>query len=91
MIYLDSRYADGPLFKALDARTGTHVQSVFRQWPTFSKQTYYYEVSTIDRIEGIAVQTLGNPELWWQIMDLNPEIINPFEIPAGTLLRIPYE
>ena len=91
MIYLDSRYADGPLFKAADSRTGTFIQSVFREWPAYEVKYHWYVVTEIDRIENIAVQTLGNPELWWQIMDINPEILNPFEIPAGTELRIPNE
>jgi len=32
---------------------------------------------------------LGLPEYWWQIMDFNPEIINPFTITSGTYIRIP--
>ena len=90
-IYLDSRYADGPLFKAEDPRSTHYVQTVFRQWPSYSSTFVLYEVNEIDRIEGIATKFLGNPELWWQIMDINPEIINPFEILPGTLLRIPNE
>jgi hypothetical protein len=27
--------------------------------------------------------------LWWRILDVNPEIINPQEITPGTQLRIP--
>ena len=91
MIYLDSRYADGPLFKARDAKTNSYQQTVFRAWPEYNVQFYMYEVTEIDRIENIAVKTLGNSELWWEIMDINPEVINPFEIPPGTQLRIPNE
>jgi nucleoid-associated protein YgaU len=91
MIYLDSRYADGPLFKAFEPKTQTYQQTVFRAFPTYHVQFYWYTVTEIDRMENIAVKTLGNPELWWQIMDINPEIINPFEIAPGTQLRIPNE
>jgi LysM domain len=91
MIYQDSRYADGPLLKAYNARTGNYIQSVYRQWPTYQVQTYWYEVVDGDRIEHIAAMKLGNPEMWWQIMDVNPEIINPFEIAPGTQIRIPIE
>jgi nucleoid-associated protein YgaU len=90
-IYLDSRYADGPLFKARDARTGNHIATVFREWPSYIGSFYTYEVTEIDRIENLAVKFLGNSELWWQIMDVNPEILNPFEIPPGTEIRIPNE
>ena len=88
-IYLDSRYADGPLFKARDARTSNHIATVLREWPSYSLPFYLYKVNEIDRIENIAVKFLGNGELWWKIMDINPEILNPFDIPPGTELRIP--
>jgi nucleoid-associated protein YgaU len=88
-IYLDSRYVDGTLFKGKDARTNTYVTTVFRQWPTSYKNVIMYEVKEVDRVEDIAVRYLGNPSLWWKIMDLNPEVLDPFNIPAGTLLRIP--
>mgnify|MGYP006273391509 CR=1 FL=1 len=88
-IYLDSRYADGPLFKAENTKTASFVPTVFRAWPEYYVGFTVYEVTEVDRIENIAVKFLGNPELWWQIMDINPEILNPFEIPPGTLLRIP--
>ena len=30
------------------------------------------------------------PKYWWEIMDINPEILDPFNIEPGTKLRIPY-
>jgi len=27
--------------------------------------------------------------MWWEIMDINPEILDPFTITPGTQLRIP--
>jgi hypothetical protein len=27
---------------------------------------------------------------WWEIMEINPEIFDPFEITEGTILRVPY-
>jgi len=27
--------------------------------------------------------------MWWEILDINPEILDPTTIPAGTQLRIP--
>lgn len=89
MIYLDSRYVDGTLLKAYKNYSSTYQQAVYRTWPTYTVNSYSYLVNEVDRIENIAATRLGNASLWWKIMDINPEIINPFEIPAGTLLRIP--
>jgi Ca-activated chloride channel family protein len=44
-----------------------------------------------DRIENIATKTLGNPNLWWQIMDINPDVLDPFTLKPGLQLRIPRE
>ena len=90
-IYLDSRYADGLIFKAKDARIQNTVPTVYRVWPEYGSKVFYYEVTEVDRIEDIAVKYLGNPALWWKIMDLNPDVLDPFNISPGTLLRIPYE
>ena len=91
MIYLDSRYADGPLFYGYHTYKDEFALTVFRTWSSSQSKYFIYEVTEIDRIEHIAANTLGNPALWWKIMDINPEVINPFEIPIGTQLRIPNE
>ena len=91
MIYSDSRYIDGTLQVVYREYSGNHEQAVYRTWPSYTIDYLWYTVTDIDRIEGIAARFLGNPELWWKIMDVNPEILNPFEIPAGTALRIPNE
>jgi hypothetical protein len=89
MIYLDSRYSDARLYQAYDSRTGKYNVTVLRQYPVYETTFYYHEWSETDRLDILARKYLGSPSLWWQIMDLNPEIIDPFNIPYGTQLRIP--
>lgn len=89
MIYLDSRYVDGTVFKAYDSRTDKYQLTVFRNFPSYSVTFLIYEWVETDRIDDIALQFLGKADLWWQIMDLNPEILDPFNITPGTQLRIP--
>jgi hypothetical protein len=89
MIFLDSRYADGTIFKAWDARKQEYHLTVFRQWPTYVQSFFIYESVQGDRLDNLATRYLGNPELWWQILDINPEVIDPFIIEPGTQLRIP--
>lgn len=89
MIFSNSRYADGILFKANDSRKENTSVTVFRDFPTESSSFFYYTWLDTDRIDIVAQKLLGDPELWWHIMDYNPEIINPSFIRPGTLLRIP--
>jgi hypothetical protein len=91
MIFSDSRYIDGTLFKANDARDGSYQLTVFRAWPTYKERFYFYEVVETDRIANLSVKFLGHANLWYKIMDLNPEVLDPFSLKPGTLLRIPYE
>jgi hypothetical protein len=89
MIYLDSRYADGPLERAWDARTSNYTVAVFREWPTYSTRYSVYEWVETDRLDTLAWKLLGNPSLWWKILDINPEILDATSIAPGTQLRIP--
>jgi hypothetical protein len=88
-MFLDSRYADGVIFKAWDARKGQYNQSVFRQWPGYSMSYFMYEVVDGDRLDNLANRFLGDPQFWWTIMDINPEINDVLTIKPGTQLRIP--
>lgn len=89
MIYLDSRYADARLYRAFDARNGKYNVTVLRQYPAYEASFSYHEWKETDRLDVLALRYLGSPSLWWKIMDLNPEVLDPFNIPFGTQLRVP--
>ena len=89
MIYSDSRYATGKVIVANDPRNNTYPTAVYRTFPTAKSGFYYYTWVENDRIDLIANEFLGSPESWWKIMDFNPEIIDPFDIQVGTVVRIP--
>ena len=91
MIFLDSRYVDGTIYKSYDSRTGSYQLTVIRNWPTFALTFFLYDWVETDRLDDLALQFLGSSNLWWQIMDLNPEILDPFTIAPGTQIRIPRE
>jgi hypothetical protein len=90
MIFLDSRYADAKLFKAWDSRKSQYNLTVFRVWPSYRKEYFLYEWVDSDRLDIIANRFLNNSNLWYKIMDINPEITDPTVIAPGTLVRIPY-
>jgi hypothetical protein len=89
MIYTDSRYARGVFFKAYNPRKKTYDLTVLRRFPTDQSNFYYYAWRERDRVENVAARLMGDANLWWRIMDYNPELIDPVNIPVGTLLRIP--
>ena len=89
MIFLDSRYADGLLYKAWNPRKYAYDLSVKREWPTYAVQYFIYEWVEGDRLDILANRFLGEPQFWWQILDINPEINDPLTILPGTQIRIP--
>ena len=89
MIYTDSRYASGIFFKAYEPKKKTYNLTVLREFPVDQSNFYYYVWKERDRIESVAARLLGDSNLWWRIMDYNPEVIDPINIVAGTPIRIP--
>jgi hypothetical protein len=89
MIFLDSRYADGRIFKAWNARKKQYDLTVFREYPIYTQSYFIYEWKETDRLDNLAMRYLGDSSMWWEIMDINPEILDPTTIFAGTQLRIP--
>jgi nucleoid-associated protein YgaU len=89
MILTGSRYADGQVVSSYTNTDGAYHTSVFRTFPTDTASYSLYVWREPDRIDLIARQFLGDASKWWRIMDFNPEILNPMDIPVGTTIRIP--
>lgn len=89
MIYTDSRYATGIIDYKNDSRLNKNQLSVYRFFPQAKYTFLTYTWTSEDRIDIISFEFLGSPNLWWKIMDINPEIVNPFNIAPGTVIRIP--
>ena len=89
MITFDSRYFNGHLFWAKDARKNENGIAVLRNWDVIKQRFFFYEWTATDRLDLVATKYFGNSDLWWKIMDYNPEIVDPLNISPGTQLRIP--
>ena len=48
-----------------------------------------YQVVAGDRIDNIAYRYFGNATLWWQIANVNPEVLYWDDLMPGTVIRIP--
>lgn len=71
---------------AVDERTGRVIAvRKTKESTTFDK----YTTRDGDSFDSIAQYVLGDPQQYWRIADLNPQIKFPNEIPVGTVIRIP--
>lgn len=92
MIYEGSRYDGEPLLRVQDHLGKYHLALYVR--PTADQWSFefdQYVVTEGDRLDNLAGDAYGDPELWWLIARANPEVFYPDSIPPGTVIRIPYE
>ena len=91
MIENVSRYYDGPLIQIPHKYTGEYTIGVFRKFPN-SITTNYFDYTWVDgdSLGALAERFGDGPKYWWEIMEINPEITNPFTITPGTVIRMPY-
>lgn len=90
MIFRDSRYYTGPLVQVQDSRGADYTITVFRKFPRGGYNSYVlYTWVDGDQIDQLASVYLGDPKLWSDIMDVNPELFDAFSIKPGTQIRIP--
>lgn len=89
MIFSDSRYANADISKHYNPTRNISAVVAARNFPTEISKFVIYTWNEKDRIDLISYRFLGNAEYWWKIMDYNPEIANPMNIPVGTTIRIP--
>jgi nucleoid-associated protein YgaU len=91
MIRRSSRYYDGPLYQAVHKYTGVYNIVVDRKWPVstlvkYIEHTWEYG----DSFALLADKYLKDPNLWWKILEANPNIMDPFAISPGYTIRVPY-
>lgn len=88
MITSKSRYSDSDLELIASGR-GTNLTVVPSQQQEWRFNYTYHLVDGSDRLDLLAQQYFGDPTLWWNIADANPEIIDWTVLIPGTTIRIP--
>lgn len=89
MIHLGSRYQNVPVVYMLDGRTGGTRPTVMRGNADITGSSTMSSFWTdSSRLDVVGSHLYDDPEQWWRVMDLNPEILDPLSLVAGTLLRV---
>ena len=84
-VFKGSRYIQTSLYRF----NFTPILSIRRRNHFNLSEAVYYTVLQGDTIDGIAYKHYGNSQLWWAIMDANPQYQSELEIKAGDILCIP--
>lgn len=91
MIERVSRYYDGPLAQPKKKYTDEPTIAVFRKFPE-SKYVAYVEYvwKEGDTFAALSYAMNSGTKYWWNILDINPTITDPFSIEPGTKVYLPY-
>lgn len=91
MIERVSRYYDGSLTQTPEKYIEGYVISVFRRFSNSKEVNYItYTWKNGDTLSNLSEVFGVGAKYWWEILDINPEILDPFDITEGTILRVPY-
>lgn len=86
-VFQNSRYTKTGAF-----RTGVDRTLILRlrQRPKYNvDQATYYTWVQGDTIDGVAYRLYNNAQLWWAIMDANPQYASEVDILPGDIVMIP--
>jgi hypothetical protein len=89
MIYIGSRYQDTPVNYLLDGRTGKTHATILRRLPEVTAPLSSARWRAGLRLDRMAGRMYENESEWWQVMDVNDEILDPMSLAPGMTVRIP--
>lgn len=85
-VHIGSRYIKSPIF----ARNGqTFIFNIREKHKFNSDLATYYTYLEGDTLDGIAFKYYGNANLYWAILDANPQYLSEMDIKVGDVLMIP--
>lgn len=80
---VNSRYVED-MINVGGSNTTVSVRS-----PIYPTRYTTYLTKENDSFESIASWSLGSPERWWEIADINTHVKYPNYLPPGTPVRVP--
>lgn len=89
-IFIGSRYENERVTSLRNPRDRSMRETVFatRSMPV-SDSTLYHLWTETDRMDRVAERYLFDTDRWWEIMDANPEILCPFDLVPGQVIKVP--
>lgn len=85
-VHTGSRYIKTPIF----ARNGsTFIFNIRNKTKYNPELATFYTVVEGDTIDGIAYKTYGNANLYWAILDANPQYLSEMDIQIGDVIMLP--
>ena len=89
-IYSGSRYEEALVDYFSKEEYGTAYPIVFYTFDSLKNISFFTHIySKGDTLHGLSQRYFKRPDLWWTIVEYNPEITDFTSIAVGTVIRIP--
>lgn len=90
-VFEGSRYANAAVIRT-EGRDGRKRPTIYGMaYPGGGTVSFrYYVTHPGDRFDTLAAVFWDDPEQWWRIANLNPEVLCPDDLEPGTTIRIPF-
>lgn len=89
-IFANSRYSTSVVDYFTKEEYGVVNPIVFYSSDSLESISYYtHRYNQGETLHALSQRYFKRPDLWWTIAEYNPEITDIFNIPSGTLIRIP--
>jgi hypothetical protein len=89
-IYAGSRYKISTVSFFNKEEYGTSQPIVGYKFDSLKGISFHTHVFTAgETLHGISQRYFRRPDLWWTVVEYNPEVVDFINIPSGTTLRIP--
>lgn len=85
MLFQGSRYLNTLLYENRE----TPILGIRRRYKFDLTNAVYYTVIQGDTLDGLAFKYYQNSQLYWAILDANPQYQSELEIKAGDIICIP--
>lgn len=85
MIYKGSRYTSTPPYN----RGGTYILAPRVKKSIDTTSAHYHRVADGDTLDGISFRYYGRSDLYWAILDCNPQYQTDLDLKVGDLLIVP--
>lgn len=90
MILEGSRYEIADVVMVLAGDGEWHATVYYKGFTTPAALNFkYHTLRENERYDTIAYQVYSDPELWWVVAKLNPEVVHPADLTAGLVIRVP--
>ena len=89
-IFANSRYSNALVDYFSKEEYGVATPIVFYSQDSLENISFFlHRYNSNETLHGLSQRYFRRPDLWWTIAEYNPEITDIFNIPAGTMIRIP--